>query len=71
MAVAASPMVCPTCGIEMNHHADKLVHPTGAADEAYMDPVLGGIVEELHTCPGCGTGASRRAGNSDRRHFLD
>ena len=60
MAGEASPMICPSCGVEMNHHAEKLVHPTGSADEACMDPVLGGIVEEVHTCPACGTGASRR-----------
>jgi hypothetical protein len=45
----------------MNHHAEKLVHPSGAADEAAADPALGGIVEEVHTCPACGTSASRRA----------
>jgi ribosomal protein S27AE len=61
MSTEASPMICPRCGAEMNHHAEKLLHPTGSAEEACMDPVLGGIVEELHTCPACGTGASRRA----------
>lgn len=61
MAEGAIPMICASCGVEMNHHAEKLVHPTGSADAACMDPVLGGIVEELHTCPACGTGASRRA----------
>ena len=61
MALEASRMTCPSCGVEMNHHAEKLVHPTGSADEACMNPVLGGIVEEVHTCPACGTGASRRA----------
>jgi ribosomal protein S27AE len=53
-------MICPNCGVEMNHHAEKLLHPTESADEACTDPVLGGIVEELHTCPACGMGASRR-----------
>jgi ribosomal protein S27AE len=61
MAGEVSPMICPSCGVAMNHHAEKLVHPTGPADAACMDPVLGGMVEELHTCPACGTGASRRA----------
>ena len=64
-------MICSSCGVEMNHHAEKLVHPTGAVDEAYMDPVLGGIVEELHTCPECGTVASRQASNRDRGHLPD
>ena len=60
MSTDASPMICPTCSVAMNHHAEKLVHPTGPVDETCVDRVLGGIVEELHTCPACGTGASRR-----------
>ena len=54
-------MRCPECGSEMNHHADKLVVPSDPADQAAIDPVLGGIVEERHACPVCGAGASRRA----------
>jgi ribosomal protein S27AE len=54
-------MICPTCGIEMNHHAEKLVYPSAPHEASSADPVLGGMIEELHTCPGCGAGASRRA----------
>jgi len=54
-------MRCPACGSEMNHHADKLLLPTGAADESSMDPVFGGVVEEVYTCPVCGASAWRRA----------
>ena len=54
-------MICPECGIEMNHHAEKLVLPSGPHEAPSVDPVLGGIIEEVHTCPGCGSGASRRA----------
>jgi hypothetical protein len=57
-------MTCPACGAEMNRHAEKLVTPAGPADEAWdeawVDPVLGGIVDELYACPACGTSASRR-----------
>ena len=53
-------MTCPACGAEMNRHAEKLVTPAGPADEAWVDPVLGGIVEELYACPACGSSASRR-----------
>jgi len=53
-------MICPRCGHEMNHHAEKLIHPTGS-DDGPPDPVLGGIVEDLHACPACGAGASRRS----------
>jgi len=51
-------MICPSCGSEMNHHAEKLELPTGPAD--VVDPVLGGVVEEVHACPACGAMASRR-----------
>jgi len=54
-------VVCATCKRETNHHAEKLVHPTGSVDDGYLDPILGGIVEEVHACPACGTGASRRS----------
>jgi ribosomal protein S27AE len=53
-------MTCPSCGVAMNRHAEKLVYPTGAADRAAVDPVLGGIVQERHACPECGGGATRR-----------
>ncbi len=55
-----SPMVCSECGREMNHHADKLVDPVNAQEAARVDPALGGLVEEMHTCPDCGKGDSRR-----------
>ena len=54
-------MRCPSCGAKMNHHADKLVQPTGPADEVSVDPTLGGIVEEVYACPACGRVAARRA----------
>lgn len=49
-------MKCPRCGAAMNHHADKVEW----AEEGF-DPVLGGTVIELHSCPACGAGASRSA----------
>jgi len=53
---ANSPMVCPQCGINMNHHCDKLVYATGTSD---ADPADAGAIVEFHTCPECGDGASR------------
>ena len=47
MVANASPVVCATCEREMNHHAEKLVHPTGSADDGYLDPILGGGVKEV------------------------
>jgi ribosomal protein S27AE len=61
MAAGPNRMICPRCGGEMNHHAEKLLYASDAADAASVDPVLGGIVEELHSCPACGASASRRA----------
>ena len=54
-------MMCPGCGVEMNHHGDKLVYTTDPQDAGRTDPVLGGMIEEFHTCPECGGGACRHA----------
>src|SRR5215469_18712125 len=55
------PMRCPKCGAEMNHHADKVLQAADPAEEWSVDPALGGVVEEMHSCPACGANASRRA----------
>jgi ribosomal protein S27AE len=54
-------MMCPRCGIAMNHHAEKLIEPRSAAEAKHVDAALGGLVEEMHTCPGCGGSGSRLA----------
>lgn len=51
---------CPKCGAEMNRHAEKLVHPESAAELRLVDPILGGVLEETHACPGCGNVEARR-----------
>lgn len=43
-------MLCPDCGIEMNFHAEKVDY----TDAGAVDPMLGGVIEEAHSCPGCG-----------------
>jgi ribosomal protein S27AE len=58
---SSSKMICPGCGAEMNQHAEKLVDPTSAEMAKRIDPALGAIVQEMHTCPGCGAGAMREA----------
>ena len=60
MAKQKRKMICPKCGTEMNHHADKLVYPVTAAEAKKMDASLGGFIEETHCCPGCGGVESRR-----------
>ncbi len=54
-------MICPECGDEMNHHADKIVYPTNPDEIQQNHAVLGGVLEETHACPGCGAVESRRA----------
>jgi hypothetical protein len=62
MALKKSKMNCPKCGDEMNHHADKLVHPATTEEAKKIDPAIGGIIEEMHCCPACGIVESRRDG---------
>jgi hypothetical protein len=54
-------MICPSCKVEMNHHCDKLVYNAGTQEAGAADAKLGGTIEEFHTCPECGGGASRHA----------
>ena len=61
MAKQKTKMICPKCGTEMNHHADKLVYPASAEDAKEINVALGGLIEETHGCPGCGGVESRRA----------
>ena len=57
----ADKMICSHCKVEMNHHCDKIVYNLDSHDAGRTDPNLGGIIEEFHTCPKCGGGASRHA----------
>lgn len=59
--MAQRKRICPKCGAEMNHHADKLVHPANLDDTHQSDTDFGGVVEETHGCPGCGAVESCRA----------
>ena len=54
-------MICPDCGVEMNHHADKIDYSAALDDALNVDTVFGGVVEEAHTCPVCGQQHLRRA----------
>lgn len=52
-------LICPDCGIEMNHHAMKIDYSADNTD--LVDPVFGGVVQEAHTCPDCGRTSLRKA----------
>jgi ribosomal protein S27AE len=55
-------MTCPACGSPMNHHADKLEYTDKLDKESEaVDRDLGGLVVEVHTCPGCGNVETRVA----------
>jgi hypothetical protein len=43
----------------MNRHAEKLIEPRSAEEARRVDPELGALVEEFHSCPNCGKGAKR------------
>ena len=50
---AKAPMICKKCGAVMNHHAMKIDY-TRDVESSADDAVLGGLVQEVHTCPHCG-----------------
>lgn len=47
----AEKMICPKCSTPMNHHANKLDYTTALTELDAVEPNLGGILEEVHTCP--------------------
>ncbi len=56
-----SKMRCSDCGVELNHHAEKLDLTAVLVEHDAVDSDLEGILEEFHTCPKCGRSESRRA----------
>ncbi|HKZ02755.1 MAG TPA: hypothetical protein VJ180_10965 [Pyrinomonadaceae bacterium] len=59
--MSGNKMVCPDCGIAMNHHAMKIDYANGPDEEIAADPVFGGVLQEAHTCPNCGITELRKA----------
>ena len=57
----SNKMICPDCGVEMNHHADKIDYTATLSESDDIDPDLGGVLKEAHTCPECGKTAVRNA----------
>lgn len=51
-------MKCPDCGIDMNHHADKVDY---SVESERVEAELGGVLQEVHCSPGCGKTAMRLA----------
>jgi len=53
-------MTCPKCATQMNHQADKLVHPITQDEAATVGPMFDGVLERVFACPGCGWIDARR-----------
>ena len=54
-------MICPDCGVEMKHHAEKIDYSSAPDESGAFDADFGGVLEEIHSCPVCGTTEARRA----------
>jgi rubredoxin len=54
-------MICPDCGVEMNHHANKIDYGVASDETAARDETFGGALQEAHCCPECGQTATREA----------
>ena len=52
-------MICPDCGVAMNLHAEKVDYAATPVVPGAVDPLLGGVVVEAHTCPECGQTLTR------------
>jgi ribosomal protein S27AE len=56
-----SKLKCADCGVDMNHHADKVDYSGEIRAGGAADLGLGGVLQEVHSCPGCGKTALRIA----------
>lgn len=45
----------------MNHHAMKIDYTSSPDETRDVDPVFGGVLHEVHTCPNCGRTELRKA----------
>jgi rRNA maturation endonuclease Nob1 len=54
----SNKMRCPDCGVEMNHHANKIEDSVDSPEEINADS--GGTFEEAHFCPECGKTVMRK-----------
>jgi ribosomal protein S27AE len=47
-------VICLKCGDKMNFHAEKPDYAATQTNPELVDPYFGAVIEETHTCPGCG-----------------
>ncbi len=64
--MAKEKLICSVCGAEMNNHAEKISYEARAGANWESDPDFGGSLEEIHTCPKCGSVEATMAIEKDR-----
>lgn len=45
---------CPNCGVEMNHHADKVNEVILLQTSEALGEDFNGVIEAVYACPTCG-----------------
>lgn len=46
---------CPNCGVEMNHHADKMNEVILIQTQKALGDTFNGVIEAVYACLTCGT----------------
>ena len=46
---------CPNCGVEMNHHANKVNEVILIQTQKALGEKFNGVIEAVYTCATCGT----------------
>jgi len=58
MVLAVQKMLCPSCGVAMNHHGDKVIYLSQESEGVRPLDTLERI-DEIQACPNCGGMGSR------------
>ncbi len=53
------PMRCPHDDATLNHHATMIRDPVNREEADSVDPLVDGVLIEVHACPKCGRGQPR------------
>ncbi len=53
------PMRCSADGAKLNHHATMIRDPVNREEADSVDPLVDGVLIEVHACPKCGRGQPR------------
>lgn len=61
---------CPSCGIEMNHHADKVNEAILVQTKKSLGD-FSGVIEAVFTCPTCGDTTKSAAQQTKQIEFVN